>query len=219
MDKYKDYIKQLTVRVGIVYKPIFLRGYLLLADADNEWQKFVAENQSHIKVRSLYFLPMLALLVGVHFSSVLLSAIFGLSDGSKGILERLCLLFFQTVMLSLLCYSLTGIVIKLLFSIRRINWLNFGDSFDLNRASVLIVFPYCLSMFSQILENLWSNFFFVSLITTVLSFMIVWKGLVYIVPEYLQKHPTKHIWVTLIIGAMPLVLNKVCIGLLKILMS
>lgn len=219
MSTNKEHIVELCDRIKAVYKPIFSRGFFLLSNADNEWNSFVQENQTHIEVRKNYFLPMLVLLVVVHLFSICLSAFIGGGDDTVGVFEKLCICFFKTIMVSLLCYTLTGILVKILFTMKQnIPALYFGEDFDLNKASVLMVFPYCLSMFSQILENLWGNFFFMHFITIILSFMIVWKGLVYVVPDYVKKYQSLHIWITILIGAIPLLLNKFCIAFFNNLM-
>ncbi|MBQ4035096.1 MAG: hypothetical protein II623_06515 [Paludibacteraceae bacterium] len=216
MSNVEQHIRQLWNRVKGIYSPIFIRLYRLLASADTEWNAFVQENQNYIEVRRRYFVPLLALLVAVHLLSICFVSFF--EPDSDFILKQLLKCIFDTVMTSLICYTLAGILVNLIFSNQKFNRLYIDKDFNLNKSSQLIVFPYCVSMVAQILENMWEILFFTHFIAIALSFMLVWRGMIAIVPE-VENHPSKHTWHTFIIGMIPLLLNKMLNSVFNLMMS
>ncbi len=216
MSNVEQNISQKWEYVKSIYTPIFSRIYQLLANADAEWTAFVNEKQNYIEVRKRYFVPLLALLIIVHLLSICFVCFLELDTDS--LLKQLLKCVFETAMTSLICYTLAGILVSGVFSNQKIKSLCLDKDFDLNKSSQLIVFPYCVSMVAQILENIWGILFFTHFIAIALSFMLVWRGLVAIVPD-IKNHPSKHTWHTFIIGMIPLLLNKVLNSIFNLIMS
>lgn len=209
MGKVKEYITHIYDRLVKIYQPIICRTYNLLTDSETEWPKFVAENQSYIDVRKNYFIPMLMLLVVVQVFSLCIGDFFNELDAETSLLEVLFLNASKTIMISLVCYTLSGLLLYLLLGNSKFSW-GLGSDFTLDKASVLIVFPYCISMLAQILNNLWSIFFIMSFIAVILSLLLVWKGLASLVPNIT---PRKHSGLTYLIGIFPVLINTICIKL------
>lgn len=216
MSSIEQNINQAWGKIKSIYSPVFNRIYQLLTNSDAEWAAFVEENQNYIEVRKRYFVPLLVLLVIVHLLSICFVCFLELDSDS--LLKQLLKCVFETAMTSLICYTLAGVLVSGFFSNQNIKALYLDKDFDLNKSSQLIVFPYCVSMVAQILENIWGILFFTHFIAIALSFMLVWRGLVAIVPN-IKDHPSKHTWHTFIIGMIPLFLNKVLNSIFNLMMS
>ena len=216
MSNAEKNIIHFSEKLKAIYAPIFIRLYRLFANADSEWAVFVKERQNYIEVRKRYFLPLLVLLIFVHLLSICLVCFW--EPDSDFVLKQLLKCVFETAMSSLMCYTLSGIIVCSVFGNKRVKILCLDKDLDLHKSYQLIVFPCCVSMVAQILENIWEILFFTHFVAIALSFMLVWRGLAAIVPTVVNN-PSKHTWYTFIIGMIPLLLTKMMNSVFNLMMS
>lgn len=210
-EEVEKYLISLYNRVYAIYSPIAIRAFRLLSDSDNEWNTFVGEKQTVTLIRNNYFLPMLCLLFVFQFFSACVELIFN----EDAVISSLFAGLIVTIMVSFVCYTLTELLVLLIGSSPKSRIFYLGENLDKDKVSTLIIFPFCISMFAQVLENIWDVFFPAHFIAVFLSLMLVWKGLTYIVPG-IEKTSSKHTWCTIAIGMLPILLNVVCTKILKI---
>ena len=189
----KNNAKNICNRLTGAYKFIFKRLYMLFADADNEWNAIISEKTDYIQTRQLYFIPLLYLLIAVTFT---VEAITHWEDG----------LFFESLFKNTLLPGLAffiSYILVVMITGGSLAQKIFKEEKDLDKASLLVVFPYCLFIIGFVLESLITHLFILQYVAVICSIVLTWKGATMLYPE---MSANKRFWFSLF------VLVLICLG-------